>query len=207
MSLIPIAAELIRQAAADDNYSQDLYAAVSADQGAFRSLVTGPVEEDDLGWLSPSEWLWFAQWRQDLGGPLHRRILDHLDRALPAVSRVFRFDFRGLVMRDPASNDAIETQHTLPDDSRSGRQDDGSIGLQWVQRHAREYPDSLEVSRDALQYATPVAWYALRVLTGLGDDRAEQVRQWLTQIAAEREISPEITRLWQNETQGDTPQT
>lgn len=189
MTLIRVAAQLIRSAAAED-YSQELYDAVAADQEAVRFLIREPVQQDELGWLSPSEWLWFAQWRQDRGGPLDRLVLDHLDRALSAGSRVFRFEFRGLVMRDPASNDAAEA----PD----ARQGEGSVGLQWAQRHAREFPDSLEVSRDALQYATPVAWYILRILTALDDRRAVQVRQWLSQIAAEREISSEITRLWQS---------
>lgn len=188
MSLISVAAQLIRTAAADDDFAQEFYEVIAADQDARQYLVSELVREDELGWLSPSEWLWFAEWRQDLGGTLDQVVLDHLDQALPTASRVFRFDLRGLVMRDDSSNDAAESQavnQELPD-----------IGLRWTERHARQFPDSLEVARDALQYATPAAWYTVCVLTALDDSRSAQVTQWLGQMAAENEIGPEVTRLW-----------
>ncbi len=120
-------------------------------------------------------------------------MLDHLDQALPVASRVFRFDLRGLVMRDDSSNDAAE--------SRTVAQGFDDIGLRWAEHHAREFPDSLEIARDALQYATPVAWYTLRVLTTLDDRRSAHVTEWLNQAAAENEISPDITRLWRPNSQ------
>src|SRR5215468_2755028 len=101
MSLIPVAAALIRQAAADENYAQDLHDAVGADDAARHGLVFDPVGQAELDWLSASEWLWFARWRQDLGGPLDPTILSHLDLGLATSSRVSRFEFRGLIMRDP----------------------------------------------------------------------------------------------------------
>jgi hypothetical protein len=190
-SMIGVAAELIRRAAADDSYSQELYDAVAADQAAFWFLVHAPVQHDELRWLAPSEWLCFAQWRQDRGGPLDQLILDRLDQALSAASRVFRFEARGMVMEDPESNDAAETL--------SARQD--QIGLQWAQRHAQDFQDSLEIARDALQYATPVAWHTLRILTALDDSRAAAIQEMLDQFAADRDIDPEITRLWRHNSQ------
>jgi hypothetical protein len=186
--LISVAAQIIRTAAADDDFAQEFYEAITADQDARQYLISEPVRPNEIDWLSPSEWLWFAQWRQDLGGPLDPVVLDHLDQALPIASRVFRFDLRGLVMRDDSSNDAA--------DSQAANQELTDIGLRWTERHARQFPDSLEVARDALQYATPAAWYALRILTALDDPRSAQVTEWLDQIAAENGISPEIRRLW-----------
>jgi hypothetical protein len=189
VSLIPVAAALVRQAAADENYSQDLHDAARDDPAAFEGLVRGPIEEAELRWLSPSEWLWFARWRQDLGGPLDGRVLGHLDVALAAASRASRFDFRGLVMRDPASNVAAVEATSR----QAGRQDPG---LRWAERHAQNFPDSLEVARDALQYATPVAWFTVRVLTSLEDARAQDVNDWLDQVADQRQIGPEVTDWW-----------
>lgn len=189
MSLISVAAALVRQAAADENYSQDLHDAVRDDPDALEDLVYKPVEETELGWLSASEWLWFARWRQDLGGPLDGRVLSHLDLVLAAASRASRFEFRGLVMRDPASNiAAVEAT------SRQGARRD--VGLQWAERHAQNFPESLEVARDALQYATPAAWFTVRVLTSLDGPRGQDVGDWLDQIADQRQIDPEVTGRW-----------
>jgi hypothetical protein len=127
-----------------------------------------------LGWLSPREWLWFARWRQDLGGRLDPLVLSHLDVVLANASRASRFEFRGLIMRDPRANraapGAISRQSQYVD-----------AGLQTAARHAGNFPDSLEVARDAVQYATPAAWFTIRVLTSLDYRRAEQVRDWLAQ--------------------------
>jgi len=61
-------------------------------------------------------------------------------------------------------------------------------------RHAREFPDSLENSRDALQYTTPVAWFTLCILTTLDDRRSSHVIEWLNQAAAEMR-STQISRV------------
>jgi hypothetical protein len=106
VSLIRTTAVLIRRAATDDGYAQELLDAVNSDQAAFGPLVNGRTDEDELHWLTPSQWLWFARWRQDRGGPLDPVVLRYLDDALLPAARSIRFEFRGLVMRDPASNDA-----------------------------------------------------------------------------------------------------
>ena len=55
--------------------------------------------------------------------------------------------------------------------SRQRRYED--VGLQAAERHAQNFPGSLEIARDAVQYATPAAWFTIRVLTSLDDQRAE----------------------------------
>jgi hypothetical protein len=85
-----VAAALIRQAAADENYSQNLHDAVNENAPARHGLVGDPIEETELGWLAPSEWLWFARWRQDLGGSLDPQILSYLDLVLATASRASR---------------------------------------------------------------------------------------------------------------------
>jgi hypothetical protein len=190
VSLIPVAAALIRQAADDENYAQDLHDAIQENPPALHGLIDDPVKETELGWLSPSEWLWFARWRQDLGGSLDPQILSHLDLVLATASRASRFEFRGLIMRDPSANFAAGEAM-----SRQRRYED--VGLQAAERHAQNFPGSLEIARDAVQYATPAAWFTIRVLTSLDDQRAEQVRGWLDQIAEQRRLDPEVSSLWE----------
>lgn len=186
MSLIPLAAELIRRAAADENYAQDLHSAVQ-DKDAFDGLVHGGIVEPDLGWLAPSEWLWLARWRQGMGGRLDALLLDYLEFAIS--SRSARYELRGLVMRDPLTDSlAARTSATDPE------LDD--VGLRWLRAHSQEFPDPLEVARDALQYATEAAWFTLRVLTSLGHQRGEQVRQELAAFASERELGGELPSRW-----------
>ena len=107
---------------------------------------------------------------------------------MAATSRASRFEFRGLVMRDPATNRAA-VEATTP----RARED---AGLQWAQEHALSFPDSLEVARDALQYATPAAWFTIRVLRSLGP-RTQDVRGWLDRVADEREIDPRVRDMWE----------
>lgn len=68
MTLIPLAAALIRQVVLDENYRLDLEAAVTQDDAVARGLIEEPVTPDDLPWLSPNQWQWFAYWRQSEGG-------------------------------------------------------------------------------------------------------------------------------------------
>jgi hypothetical protein len=56
---------------------------------------------------------------------------------------------------------------------------------------------SLPVACDAVQYTTPAAWFTIWVLTSLDDRRARQVRGWLEQIAAHRQLDREVTSLWE----------
>lgn len=186
MSLIQISAELIRRAVVDDGYAQDLREAVEADQGALEGLVYAPIVEDDLGWLAASEWQWFAHWRQSMSGPLDETILRHL--SLAAVTRYARFDLRGLVMRDQRTNELAPEAG-----SRETRHD---LGLRWLTAEAQEFPDSIEVARDALQYATEASWFTLRVLTSIDDQRGGEVRAQLREFAAQRQLGEEIMHRW-----------
>jgi len=187
LSLIPLTASLIRRAATDETYAQDLYDVVASNPIAFDGLVSAPVERVDLGWLSASEWHWFACWREGMGASLDELLIDYL--AFMAASRAARFELRGLVMRHPA------TMERAPGARASDRQLEDT-GLRWLQRHALLVPDRLELARDALQYATPAAWFTLRVLTSFDDQRSEDVRRELQAFAEERELSPELTREW-----------
>ncbi|MFF4391142.1 hypothetical protein ACFY0G_30815 [Streptomyces sp. NPDC001552] len=186
MSLIQISAELIRRAVVDDGYAQDLRDAVAADQGALKGLAYAPIVEDDLGWLAPSEWQWFAHWRQSMSGPLDETILRHL--ALAAVTRYARFDLRGIVLRDQRTNELA-----LEAGPRETRHD---LGLRWLAAEAHKFPDNIEVAGDALQYATEASWFTLRVLTSIDDERGEQVRAQLREFAAQRQLGEQITHRW-----------
>ncbi len=62
-----LAAPLIRLAATDTEYAQDLRDAVQDDQ-AFGGLVYAEIQADDLTELTATQWLWYASWRQELGG-------------------------------------------------------------------------------------------------------------------------------------------
>lgn len=186
MSLIPVAAELIRRAAQDETYEQDLHDAVNSHEPAFAGLVRSYVEERELGWLTPSEWMWFARWRQGMGGELDERLLAYLEFA--GSSRTSRFELRGLVMRDPDTNSAAAEADVAEPEL--------GVGLAWLRSHALQFPDGLEIARDALQYATEAAWFTLRVLTSLGRDAGRQVAAELERIAVERELGRDVTSRW-----------
>ncbi|MFC6987098.1 polyketide synthase dehydratase domain-containing protein, partial [Streptomyces cirratus] len=150
-----------------------------------RAGQLAPVEED-LDWLVPSEWQWFAHWRQSLRDPLDETVLRHL--SLAAVTRFARFDLRGLVLRDDRTNELApeagshETRHDL--------------GLRWLAHEAKEFPDSIEVALDALQYATEASWFTLRVLTSIDDEHSEEVRAQLREFATQRQLGEEILHRW-----------
>ena len=119
-----------------------------------------------------------------MGGPLDGRLLEHL--AVAATSRTARFELRGLVMRDPVTVKLAPpygADDFLPPD-------DEYTGLHWLRSHAHEFPDPLEVMRDAVQYATEPAWFTLRVLTSYGHERWGEVRDWLEQFAASANWTP-----------------
>jgi hypothetical protein len=189
VSLVPAASALIRQAAVDDRFAQDLYHSVQADD-AFEGIVNASISEGDLPWLTPSEWLWFSVWRQALGGPLDARLLEYLERTT-VDARAARFQLRGLVMRDPRTEDAATSDADAAVAS-------AEPGLSWLRAHARSFPDSAEVARDALQYATQSAWFVLRVLTATTHPHAGEVEALLDQFARERELGPEVTRFWRS---------
>lgn len=188
MSLIQLAAPLIRLAAADDDYAQDLGDAVDAEESARGGLVAAQIQESELYWLRPSEWQWFARWRQALGGRLDEHILSLLTES--AVTPFARFEVRALVLRDPYTNQLAQevTRH-------ADRWDD--VGLRWLSAQTQDPGvDPLELVSDSLQCATEASWFVLRELTLRDDDRAAVVREQLAGFAAQREVTTEITRRW-----------
>jgi hypothetical protein len=223
MSLIAVAAPLIRLAATDTEYAQDLHDAVFADDRALGGLVRTEIQEGDLAELTSSEWQWYASWRQELDGGLDRTVLDHLTES--ASTRFARFEVHKLVLRDPETN---ELAPTADDPSASDRPDAiDAIGLNWLSEQARgklveeefqrrrdEGEEQLtpaeafesvrdealievfELMRDALQCATDASWFLLRRLTSLNDDRARLVTEELQAFARDRRIDSRMTQRW-----------
>ena len=186
MSLIPLAAPLIRLAATDENYAIDLDVSLRSDERASEGLLRAAIEPNDLGWMATSSWRWFAHWRQAKGGPLDWVVLSHLEST--DASRAGRFELRSLVMRDPETEDLAVSQ---PETVR-----DSSVGLVWLEQHARRFGDAPELARDALQIATEPAWFTLRVLTALDDARNPATRLMLRAFARERDVPREISIRW-----------
>jgi hypothetical protein len=207
MSLIPLAAHLIRLAATDMEYAQDLRDAVLADDQAVSGLVEADVQQDDLAELTSSQWQWYASWRQELNGGLDRVVLDHLTAT--AVTRFARFEVRELVLRDPETIELAPQVHDVsnwPD----------AIGLNWLSEQARGAriiearergelgvseaselmrDEALELMDDALQCATQASWFLLRQLTALNEWR-DRVRHDLEVFADGRELNIQIRRSW-----------
>jgi len=129
MSLIALSAPLIRLAAIDDGYARDLFEAVDSDEESRAGLVRGRIGEDELDRLTPTEWQWYANWRQALGGSLDRRLLNHL--AASVATRFARFEVRALVLRDPPTNQLAPEY-----DSPPGEETDDTIGLHWLSEQA-----------------------------------------------------------------------
>jgi hypothetical protein len=131
MSLIGISAALIRAASVDDKYAQDLFEAVESDGESRAGLVNGRIGEDELAQLTPSEWQWYANWRQHLDGRLDRRLLDYLTDSV--TTRLARFEVRALVLRDRRTNE-LALEYDRPPD---GEETDDTIGLHWLSEQAQ----------------------------------------------------------------------
>ena len=190
MSLVPLAAQLIRQVVADENYRLDLEETVSGDPPVAHGLIDDPIADDDLGWLTPNQWHWFASWRQSKGGRLDRILLDYL--AETSLSRTSRFQLRALVMRDEETVRGARQAEAAADAEGILAE---NPGLGWLRDHAVAYPDRSEVARDALQVATDAAWFALRILTGLPEGRPEMAA-FLLEFARSRQLDPELVARW-----------
>jgi hypothetical protein len=191
MSLIPLAAPLIRLAAVDDGYAQDLHDAVFADRQTLVSgLVEAQVQEADLVELTPTQWQWYASWRQELGGGLDRVVLVHLTDS--ALTRFARFQVRELVLRDRPTN-ALAREFAGPAPDRPD-----AIGLNWLSEQARQaqVDQALELMNDALQCATEASWFLLRQLTSLRNEVGRSVGQQLELFADRREITPQFRARW-----------
>jgi hypothetical protein len=223
MSLISLAAPLIRLAATDDDHAQELFDAVDprrdpeGDREAFDGLIQTGVRPHELAALTSTQWQWFANWRQALGGQLDPVVLNYLTDS--ASTRFARFEVHALVLRDPSTN-----ADSLEGDNLANRPD--AIGLNWLSRQAKgariiegfdRIPDealaevfeqmadevfelmrdeALELMRDALQCATEASWFLLRRLTSLNDDRGRSVSEWLRDFVRTREIEPRIWERW-----------
>jgi hypothetical protein len=190
VSILRIAAQLIRRASQDVNFSWDLDAAVQDDEEIFERMVHAAIRPSELPALSPSEWLWYAKWRQGRGGYLDQLLLEYLEAAFAGGSRYLRFQLRSLVMNDAGTLSAAASMRTQFQDESN------SIGLLWIRQHILRFADSAEIARDALQNATPVAWYSLRVLSSLEGSRGQVVRGLLERLAEERELGSKIRRQW-----------
>lgn len=191
MSLVPLAAALIRLAATDVGYQRNLTIA-TADALALQGLVDSTIGEQDLPWLSPSEWLWFLQWRRDRGGAIAEVVLRHLEEQFQYGPRYLQFSLRGVVLLDPAAN--VEAAYLV-----SERQEVEGSGLRWLRSHALEAAQPLDLARDALQFGTPAAWYVLRTLTAAREGRSSEVRAWLGRFAGARRLDRETTTQWRFE--------
>jgi hypothetical protein len=196
MSLI---APLIRLAAADDEYAQDLRDALDAGRAELDGLVRGEIQEADLVELTPAQWQWYASWRQELGGELDRLLLDHLTRS--SLTRFTRFQVRELVLRDRETNQYAPKFAGISDEY-------GNTGLNWLSKQAQgariaaalEWisgdaqlelmrDEAFELMNDALQCATEASWFLLRQLMS-NQDVGHLVRQELDRFADRRGIVP-----------------
>jgi len=188
MSLIPLAAHLIRLAATDAECAQDLRDAVFADDQAVSGLVEADVQNQELAELTSTQWQWYASWRQELGGDLSRTVLDHL--TANAATRFARFEVRELVLRDPPTN-----QYVAAADDRRGAEP--PVGLTWLSEQAQGAggDEAIELMDDALQCATDASWFLLRQLTSLSESRGA-VRRALEEFANAREISAGLRQSW-----------
>jgi hypothetical protein len=152
MRLVSLAAPRIRLAAADEDYAQELSAAVESERNesdgggqTLRGLIESTVVKEELEALTPAEWQWFASWRQALGGRLERIALDHLmDHA---TTRFARYEVRALVLRDPETNAAArilepplgvgDSELEDLDDSERAQVVRDSVGLTWLREQAQ----------------------------------------------------------------------
>jgi hypothetical protein len=121
-------AQLIRLAAVDDNYAQDLYDSVVDDGESMDSLVFSAVDASDLAQLTPTEWQYYANWRQSLGGGLDHTLLDYLTDSV--TTRFARFQVRALVLRDPDTNASATAWNGNPSELPN------DTGCRWLDRQA-----------------------------------------------------------------------
>lgn len=138
-------AQLIRLAAVDDDYAQDLYDSVVNDGESMEALVFSAVDASDLAQLTPTEWQYYANWRQSLGGRLDQTLLDYLTDSV--TTRFARFQVRALVLRDPDTNASAAAWNGDPSELPNG------TGCEWLRRQAElqrinEVLTRLRVRRD-----------------------------------------------------------
>lgn len=189
MSLIPLAAQRIRQAAHDSEAAQDFFDAALA-SGQVSDLVGADIVDQELTELNSTQWQWYASWRQELGGDLNPNLIEHLTQV--SMSRYSRFKLRRLILRDPPTNlYAAEGVNT----------GEPPYGANWLTEQARsaQIDQATELMDDALQCATDASWFLLRQLTTLGEYRGTTMRT-LTAFADARGINPALRQRWGLET-------
>jgi hypothetical protein len=121
-------AQLIRLAAVDDNYAQELYDSVVDDGQSMEALVFSAVDASDFAQLTPTEWQYYANWRQSLGGRLDRTLLEYLTHSV--TTRFARFQVRALVLRDPDTNASAAAWNGDPSEPPN------DTGCEWLRRQA-----------------------------------------------------------------------
>lgn len=175
MRRIAVTAPLIRLAAVDDDYAQDLYDAVVADGQSMEELMSGAVDERDFGQLTPTEWQWYANWRQSLGGQLDQTLLDYLTATV--TTRFARFQVRALVLRDPETNRSAVAWNGDPANFPS------DTGLMWLRRQADL--ERIYNALDRARYPHRAAYEAFEQR-----ERSDDVHSWRLQgdeVLEERE--------------------
>jgi hypothetical protein len=185
MSLIPLAAQRIRDAAHDPEAAQDFYDAALA-SGQMSDLVGADILDQELGELNSTEWQWYASWRQELGGDLIPTVIEHLTAT--SMSRYSRFKLRSLILRDPPTNRYAAAE------SDAGEPPYGASWLTQQVSHA-QIDQATELMDDALQCATDASWFLLRQLTTFGEYRATITRT-LAAFAEARSINPGLQQRW-----------
>ncbi|MEB3023561.1 hypothetical protein [[Mycobacterium] crassicus] len=185
MSLIPLVAYLIRQAAYDSEAAQDFYDAALA-SGQTRDLVGADIEDQELDELNPTEWQWYAGWRQELGGDLNPTLIQHLTQV--SMSRYSRFKLRRLILRDPPTN------RYAAERVDAGEPPYGAIWLT-EQAGSAQVAQATELMDDALQCATDASWFLLNQLTTVGEYRGTIART-LTAFAEARGITSGLRQRW-----------
>jgi hypothetical protein len=186
MSLIPLAAQRIREAAHDPEAAQDFYDAALASDG-INDLVGADIVDRELDELNSTEWQWYASWRQELGGDLNPTVIEHLTRT--SVSRYSRFKLRRLILRDPPTN-----SYAAADGVNAG---EPPYGANWLSRQvsSAQIDQATELMEDALQCATDASWLLLRQLTTSGEYR-ETITNTLTRFADDRGINAGLRQRW-----------
>lgn len=207
MSILRVASALIERAARDENYALDL-AQAAQDDVVYDGLVLDSFSAEDFTALAPSDLLWFAEWRQGMGGPLDLTLLRRLTLSYLVGSREFRFRARGLALRDAETIGAAPAFQPEAFLNTFGQGEEPAIlldrppseegalaGLTYLAEEAARATNRLEVGRDAIQYGTEASWFSLRVLTSLeGSDGA--VSQWLSGFAESRGVPDEVSQRW-----------
>ncbi|MBB3753790.1 hypothetical protein FHT44_006312 [Mycolicibacterium sp. BK634] len=188
MSLIPLVAHLIRQAARDPEAAHDFHdAALASDK--TRELAFADIEDRELAELNTSEWQWYASWRYEHGGDLNPTLIEHLTQA--AMGRYSRFKLRRLILRDRPTNEFAESA------GAGVHAGELPYGTQWLtaQVASAQRDQATELMEDALQCATEASWFLLNRLTSRSEYSAF-ITEELTEFADNRSVNQALRQRW-----------